>query len=144
MDSRQQWCYGSQGTSSYPPISPVLVHIHRREVIWIDVVCVNQEDDDEANKQAAMMREIYRHASRVIVWLGPQSNAQDAFLASETLSYVAMSPPSTSTQSLQNLLKSLQGRCALGLNVVAGLLYQFNRQWVVPVVTVYNEVHIIY
>jgi hypothetical protein len=114
------------------------------KLFWIDVVCVNQEDDDEANKQAAMMREIYRHASRVIVWLGPQSNAQDAFLARETLSYVAMSPPSTSTQSLQNLLKSLQGRCALGLNVVAGLLYQLNRQWVVPVVTVCDEVHIIY
>jgi hypothetical protein len=105
------------------------------------VVCVNQEDDDELNKQAATLRDIYRHASRAIVWLGPQSNAQDAFLASETLSYVAMSPPSTSTQSL---LKSLQGYCALGLNVVARLFYQFNRQWVVPVVTVYNEAHIIY
>ena len=141
MDSRQQWCYDSRSTSSYPPISPVLVHIHRREVIWIDVVCVNQEDDEQPNKQAAMLRDIYRHASRVIVWLGPQSNAQDAFLTSETLSYVAISPPSTSTQSL---LKSLQGCCALGLNVVAGLLCQFNRQWVVPVVTVYNEVRIIY
>jgi hypothetical protein len=111
------------------------------KLFWIDVVCVNQEDDDEANKQAAMLRDIYRHASRVIVWLGPQSNAQAAFLARETLSYVAMSLHSTSTQSL---LESLQGRRALGLNAVAGLLDLFNRQWVVPVVTVSDEVHVIY
>jgi hypothetical protein len=30
------------------------------------------------------------------------------------------------------------------LNVVAGLLYQFNRQWVVPMVTISDKVHIIY
>jgi hypothetical protein len=29
------------------------------KLFWIDVVCVNQEDGDEANKQAAIMRDIY-------------------------------------------------------------------------------------
>ncbi|KAG8161348.1 hypothetical protein KVR01_009612 [Diaporthe batatas] len=39
--------------------------------IWIDQICINQEDDNEKGQQIALMGEIYSTATRVLVWLGP-------------------------------------------------------------------------
>lgn len=40
--------------------------------IWIDAVCVNQNDPEERSSQVEIMREIYAGASRVIAWIGPE------------------------------------------------------------------------
>lgn len=37
--------------------------------LWIDALCINQEDDAEKNIQVAMMGRIYSQASTVLVWL---------------------------------------------------------------------------
>lgn len=39
-------------------------------LIWIDAVCINQNDVVERNAQVARMAEIYSNAVRVLVWLG--------------------------------------------------------------------------
>lgn len=38
--------------------------------IWIDAVCINQEDCEEKETQVGMMRDIYSAAKCVSVWLG--------------------------------------------------------------------------
>lgn len=38
--------------------------------IWIDAICINQDDTQEKNQQVKQMGEIYRGAERVLVWLG--------------------------------------------------------------------------
>ncbi|CAN9463775.1 unnamed protein product [Alternaria alternata] len=38
--------------------------------IWIDAVCINQQDDVERSVQVAMMADIYARAEKVLVWLG--------------------------------------------------------------------------
>jgi hypothetical protein len=38
--------------------------------LWVDAICINQEDVDERAKQVAMMDSIYREAACVNVWLG--------------------------------------------------------------------------
>jgi hypothetical protein len=38
--------------------------------IWIDAICINQEDEEEKSEQIASMHRIYRHAEKVWVWLG--------------------------------------------------------------------------
>jgi hypothetical protein len=43
--------------------------------LWIDAICINQTDASEKGTQVGMMRDIYAYASRVLVWLGPQSHA---------------------------------------------------------------------
>jgi hypothetical protein len=38
--------------------------------LWADAVCINQDDDDEKSRHIPLMTDIYRGASRVLVWLG--------------------------------------------------------------------------
>lgn len=38
--------------------------------LWIDAVCINQEDPDERASQVAIMEDIERQAQQVIVFLG--------------------------------------------------------------------------
>ena len=42
----------------------------RQRKLWVDALCINQEDLQERNHQVRMMRSIYQSASQVIVWLG--------------------------------------------------------------------------
>ena len=48
----------------------------QRKRLWIDAVCINQEDLTERNHQVQLMRHIYQKASTVVIWLG--SNITDA------------------------------------------------------------------
>jgi hypothetical protein len=45
--------------------------------LWIDAVCINQEDIPERNSQVQMMGSIYRSATRTISWLGPDDDDSD-------------------------------------------------------------------
>jgi hypothetical protein len=42
----------------------------QRRLIWIDALCINQEDKEEVAQQVAQMHEIYEQAKMVWVWLG--------------------------------------------------------------------------
>lgn len=44
--------------------------------IWIDAVCINQDDMSERSQQVTMMREIYEKAAGVCVWLGPDASSE--------------------------------------------------------------------
>ncbi|KAF5646958.1 heterokaryon incompatibility 6 OR allele [Fusarium tjaetaba] len=46
-------------------------HQSNNQILWADSICINQKDLDERAAQVLRMREIYKHAQRVIAWLGP-------------------------------------------------------------------------
>ncbi|KAH7187768.1 heterokaryon incompatibility protein-domain-containing protein [Fusarium oxysporum] len=46
-------------------------------IIWVDAICINQDDTEERNQQIQYMYKIYAKASRVVVWTkdeGPLEN----------------------------------------------------------------------
>jgi hypothetical protein len=47
-----------------------LRHPDRKRVLWIDALCINQEDIQERNHQVSQMGRIYKSADCVITWLG--------------------------------------------------------------------------
>jgi hypothetical protein len=49
-----------------------LRHSLEARIMWIDAVCINQEDPKERSEQVNKMKSIYQKASRVAIWLGPQ------------------------------------------------------------------------
>jgi hypothetical protein len=55
-------------------------------ILWVDAICINQEDLAERNHQIGRMRDIYTHARRVVVWLGLESD--NSSLAMHTLGHL--------------------------------------------------------
>ncbi|KAK3901870.1 heterokaryon incompatibility protein-domain-containing protein, partial [Staphylotrichum tortipilum] len=55
------------------------VSLWRTRLVWIDAICVNQDDKDDKNQQVRLMRDIYSKAARTIVWLGDTPDAQTVF-----------------------------------------------------------------
>jgi hypothetical protein len=54
-------------------LSSGLMHLRRgkkERLLWIDQLCINQEDKMEKTQQIMLMRQIYSSAGRVLVWLG--------------------------------------------------------------------------
>jgi hypothetical protein len=45
--------------------------------IWVDAICINQNDDEEKALQVAKMHSIYRNAASVVVWLGASQDNSD-------------------------------------------------------------------
>lgn len=53
-----------------------LRHLHNTSsirVLWIDALCINQEDLQERSTEGKRMADIYRCESQVTIWLGPAS-----------------------------------------------------------------------
>lgn len=42
-------------------------------LLWVDAICINQGDVDERSRQVQYMRLVYKHAARVVVWIGVKS-----------------------------------------------------------------------
>ena len=63
-----------------------LDHLRFKETsrtLWIDALCIDQQNLEERSQQVGRMADIYSLAERVIIWLGPEEN--DSSSAVETL-----------------------------------------------------------
>ena len=58
-----------------------LVRLRYRDAprnLWIDTICINQDDLKERSAQVQLMGEIYKRASRVLIWLGEEDSGTAA------------------------------------------------------------------
>lgn len=51
-----------------------LRHPKKQLVLWVDSVCIHQQDNDEKGSQVAMMTRIYSDATIVLAWIGSESH----------------------------------------------------------------------
>ena len=73
-----------------------LIHLRDPEqpnALWIDALCINQEDLAERSAQVLRIPDIYSFASRVIVWLGPAEKTTN--LALSSMEYIGMQVETT-------------------------------------------------
>lgn len=57
-----------------------LRRLRKRDIerlLWVDAICINQEDVEERGHQVGIMRDIYRNATGTLIWLGEESKAMD-------------------------------------------------------------------
>jgi hypothetical protein len=47
-----------------------LRHPDESRTLWVDAICINQQDNTERSQQVGLMRRIYNQASKVVIWLG--------------------------------------------------------------------------
>lgn len=68
-------CNGTR-ISVKPNLYDFLLHCSKhpdesfRGPIWVDALCINQNDHQERSKQVQLIGDIYKAAGQVIVWLG--------------------------------------------------------------------------
>ena len=79
-------------------------------VLWIDAICINQEDVNERNQQVRMMGSIYRHATRVIIWLGPRWPERRDVAAEAIQDFVRRQRRGTDSQQLSSFLENPNNR----------------------------------
>ncbi|KAI9733945.1 MAG: hypothetical protein M1834_002601 [Cirrosporium novae-zelandiae] len=92
--------------------------------IWIDVICINQDDKDERAAQVSRMQDIYIEAQNVWIWLGagePTTKETFDFLKEEILDL----------RRLDGLIKdkSTSEKWRLVINLIR--IKWFSRRWVV-------------
>lgn len=53
----------------------------KARVLWIDAICINQDDVEEKNMHVPLMHLVYQGASRVVIWLGRAFEGSDSALS---------------------------------------------------------------
>ncbi|KAH7131086.1 heterokaryon incompatibility protein-domain-containing protein [Dactylonectria macrodidyma] len=78
--------------------------------VWVDQLCINQEDNAEKTQQVRIMGEIYSRAQRVLIWLGKDVEME---------------------KSLNLLLKTFNNRGGLDVRGINWdpVLHVFSNQW---------------
>jgi hypothetical protein len=62
-------------------LASALLHLRRQGKplhIWVDAICINQQNAHEKETQVGMMGRIYEQAQQTYVWLGPCADDSDA------------------------------------------------------------------
>ena len=62
-------------------LAAALRHLQQKDRslnIWVDAICINQNDNKEKSHQVQMMAKIYESSVEVLVWLGPAEDESDA------------------------------------------------------------------
>lgn len=97
--------------------------------LWVDQLCINQDDIRERNAQVALMGQLYRNASQVVVWLGERTRL-------EAKAAVALEMIAAMSDDVEGILirsVSLFGREMPKLFGLAGFFSRswFDRLWIV-------------
>lgn len=105
----------------------------RREtfILWLDALCINQENTEEKSSQVRLMGDIYSSAERVLVWLGVSTpKAESAFRFMESKQSFSWPHDWDTEEDLS------------GLETVFDLLDRpwFRRLWVIQEVTLNDDV----
>ena len=66
---------GSESIAITANLATALIQLRNTDqprTLWIDQICINQDNVHERNKQVALMHKIYSKAENVVVWLGEE------------------------------------------------------------------------
>jgi hypothetical protein len=101
--------------------------------LWIDAICINQEDVEERNQQIQLMPDIYTGADRVVAFLGEatdDSNLGMEFILDDSKSVLRDNRPPVGP---------LQRRA------IDGILERpyFQRAWIIQEILLANEVQVV-
>jgi hypothetical protein len=118
-------------------------------LMWIDAICVNQDDLEERSSQVQLMRHIYQNAVQVVAYLGestPASNAAFELVRSAKLKdWFTDESDEAATQAEENrickiLLSKSSRQGFIGLSQDIAIRPWFQRVWVIQEVAVSKKV----
>ncbi|KAH7399672.1 heterokaryon incompatibility protein-domain-containing protein [Pyrenochaeta sp. MPI-SDFR-AT-0127] len=124
----------------------------RARTLWIDSICLNQDDPDEKNFHVPKMRDVYMKAMCTISWLGPNADdSAEAMKYAEKLSHAYrkhMAEQKLVTLTPEEEKQDVQVRVKMGDRGLKALLLlldrpYFERAWIAQEVIVSKQVYFI-
>jgi hypothetical protein len=96
-------------------------------LVWVDALCIDQQNRDERTQQVRLMTSIYSRAEFVAIWLGPEED--ESALAIDLLQNVA--DQAGSAENVSSLISSRVGKPDLDALVSLFERDYWRRLWVV-------------
>jgi hypothetical protein len=114
--------------------------------LWIDAICINQDDNNEKSTEVQRLRTIFRGATSVLAWLGPSTKSTITAMKkmNEFDDYYLHSSKSLEESAEDFLnIQSGNGQKFAGIREIQTLMQQlwFKRVWIVQEVAVANRLH---
>lgn len=93
-------------------------------ILWIDAICINQQDDKEKEGQLLLMKDIYERAGQVCIWLGEVTDTSHIGLY-DLQTRVAKEYKIWSHQARDRVVASLIGPTGILVNGTNSVAVQF-------------------
>jgi hypothetical protein len=139
------------------PVSTSVYNIlHQRasiwssRLLWIDAICINQNDTEERARQVQNMRIIYKTANRVTVFLGSSPDAKYAIILLNKLAFWTKNcePLVQWRRIIDSYMRheEMRGQKPKDWAALMRLFNNpwFERAWVVQEVTMASEIYVLY
>lgn len=96
--------------------------------LWVDALCINQDDVAERSQQVSMMHEIYSSAERVVIWLGEAGDGSDE--AFDSLPAMVGLPEEDGQSVDDDHRVSVMRQCSSFFTSLSGQRSWFSRIWI--------------
>jgi Heterokaryon incompatibility protein (HET) len=109
-----------------PHLYEALVRLRRpseTRILWIDQLCINQDDDAERSQQVQLMEKIYSNAKCTLVWLGEDDGK------SEAIDRLAQELAGMPNNSIVDDFELVKKRINEGTSISQTLTNLLNRRW---------------
>ena len=114
-----------------------LRYADRPRIMWIDAICVNQQDLHERGQQVKRMADVYSKTKQVVVWLGPAGPHTDTairalnFLSTKIQANWAFwrTTPAQGNGEADNHWSDPESSLPYDSNIVAGIQDLYGREW---------------
>ena len=94
-------------------------------MLWVDAVCINQEDIEERGQQVQLMGEVYTQAQQVLAWVGEESESDVAVME--------LANPEESATFAPTLGNFPMGAVFRGIAAISSFIKRpwFSRVWII-------------
>lgn len=119
-----------------------LRYVQTPRLLWIDQVCINQDDLAERASQVNLMRNIYESAVRVIVWLGEEDDmsTKAMFFIHQHKDLLKHAAENTQLEVFHRFFNDPSNRAGLEAIVHAIMMKPyFERYWIIQEIVLAND-----
>ena len=110
--------------------------------LWVDAICINQNDTLEKNIQVPLMGLIYSHAKSVLIWLGPHADGSEKY-------FDFCNRISSESQSLNSYRSRLRERVESDAtdHISAAIAFlqrrtYWTRTWIIQEIALASDIHV--
>ena len=118
-------------------------HETETKILWVDSICIDQGNFEERNHQVRLMKDIYKNASEVVVWLGEETeDTAMAFDLTRKLSFTANKWEKPGPLMAEDLAKArLPDKESRDWKALDAIFWRtwFTRVWVIQEITMAKE-----